>query len=133
MVKEEKDQKNLQWHPTFYACIYKSDTAKVDEIKADDITLTFAVKHFPREMVKEIQRTRNLQVVKFDEGIYHISGDMFPIQIIHTAKLSKENNFWLRNLRNVESAGCAGRACGNRSETDESVIIFRKFIDSKIV
>ncbi|MBQ8857434.1 MAG: 3-isopropylmalate dehydrogenase [Lachnospiraceae bacterium] len=176
MAKEEKDQKNLQWHPAFYAgiqieleeerdkltfenehqlstkplgvdvviikkqpgvqirknigrifrghniieykapgdsfsiddfykvygyaCIYKSDTAKVSEIKADDITLTFAVKHFPREMVKEIQRTRNLQVVKFDEGIYHISGDMFPIQIIHTTKLSRENNFWLRNLTN---------------------------------
>ena len=176
MAKEEKDQKNLQWHPAFYAgiqieleeerdkltfenehqlstkplgvdvviikkqpgvqirknigrifrghniieykapgdsfsiddfykvygyaCIYKSDTAKVNEIKADDITLTFAVKHFPREMVKEIQRTRNLQVVKFDEGIYHISGDMFPIQIIHTTKLSRENNFWLRNLTN---------------------------------
>ena len=83
-----------------YACIYKADTAKVNEIRADDITLTFAVKHFPRDMLKEIQRTRNLQVVKFDEGIYHISGDMFPIQIIHTAKLSKENNFWLRNLTN---------------------------------
>lgn len=100
MAKEEKVPKKLQWHPAFYACIYKSDTATVDEIKAEDITLTFAVKHFPREMVKEIQRTRNLQVVKFDEGIYHISGDMFPIQIVHTAKLSKENNFWLRNLTN---------------------------------
>ena len=51
-------------------------------------------------MLKKLQRTRNLQVVKFDEGIYHVSGDIFPIQIIHTAKLSKENNFWLRNLTN---------------------------------
>ena len=83
-----------------YACIYKADTAKNNEIKAEDITLTFAVTHFPREMLKEIQRTRNLQVVKVDEGIYHISGDMFPIQIIHTTKLSKENNFWLKNLTN---------------------------------
>ena len=55
---------------------------------------------FPRDMLKEIQRTRNLTVVKFDEGIYHISGEIFPIQIIHTAKLSEENNFWLRNLTN---------------------------------
>ena len=45
-------------------------------------------------------RTRDFTVVKFDEGIYHISGEIFPIQIIHTAKLSKENNFWLRNLTN---------------------------------
>ena len=83
-----------------YACFYKSDTETVDAIRADDITITFVVKQFPREMLKKLQRTRNLQVVKFDEGIYHISGDIFPIQIIHTAKLSKENNFWLRNLTN---------------------------------
>lgn len=83
-----------------YACFYKSDTETVDAIRADDITITFVVKLFPREMLKKLQRTRNLQVVKFDEGIYHISGDVFPIQIIHTAKLSKENNFWLRNLTN---------------------------------
>ena len=83
-----------------YACFYKSDTETVDAIRADDITITFVVKQFPREMLKKLQRTRNLQVVKFDEGIYHISGDIFPIQIIHTAMLSKENNFWLRNLTN---------------------------------
>ena len=83
-----------------YACFYKSDTETVDAIRADDITITFVVKQFPREMLKILQWTRNLQVVKFDEGIYHISGDIFPIQIIHTAKLSKENNFWLRNLTN---------------------------------
>ena len=83
-----------------YACFYKSDTETVDAIRADDITITFVVKQFPREMLKKLQRTRNLQVVKFDEGIYHISGDIFPIQIIHTAKLSKENDFWLRNLTN---------------------------------
>lgn len=83
-----------------YACFYKSDTETVDAIRADDITITFVVKQFPREMLKKLQRTRNLQVVKFDEGIYHISGDIFPIQVIHTTKLSKENNFWLRNLTN---------------------------------
>ena len=61
-----------------YACIYKTAVSKV----------------------KEIQRTRNLKVVKVDEGIYHISGDIFQIQMIYTAKLSKENIFWLRNLTN---------------------------------
>ena len=70
----------------------------VNQIAAEEITLTIAVSQFPREMVKELQRTGKFQVVKFDEGIYHISGGMFPIQIIHTEKLSKENNFWLRNL-----------------------------------
>lgn len=83
-----------------YACFYKSDVLSVNANKAEDITLTFVVNKFPREMVKELQRTRKIEVVKFDEGIYHISGDIFPIQVIHTTKLSKENNFWLRNLTN---------------------------------
>lgn len=176
MVKKEKDQKNLQWHPAFYAgiqieledereklifenehqlstkpmeidvliikkqpnvqieknigrifrgyniieykspddklnvddfykvygyaCFYKSDVSNVNAIQAEDITLTFVVKVFPRKMLKELQRTRKLKVVKFDEGIYHLEGDLFPIQLIHTARLSKENNFWLRNLTN---------------------------------
>ena len=102
-----------------YACIYKSDTAKNNEIKADDITLTFAVTHFPREMVKEIQCLRNLQVVKFDEGIYHISGDMFPIQIIHTAKLSEETNFWLKNLTN------------NLKKKEEAECLLKKYNERK--
>lgn len=83
-----------------YACFYKSDVLSVNAIKAEDITLTFVVNKFPREMLKELKRTRKIEVVKFDEGIYHISGDIFPIQVIHTTKLSKENNFWLRNLTN---------------------------------
>ena len=83
-----------------YACIYKSITEKVNEIAAEEITLTIAVNQFPRDMLKELQRSGNFQVVKFDEGIYHISGGMFPIQMIHTVKLSEENNFWLRNLTN---------------------------------
>lgn len=83
-----------------YACFYKSDSRNVDLIKAEEITVSFVVKRFPREMIKYLQNTRKLQVVKFDEGIYHISGELFPIQIIHTSRLSKENNFWLRNLTN---------------------------------
>ena len=83
-----------------YACFYKSDVENVDTISIEDITITFVVKKFPRNVIRQLEQTRNLTVVKFDEGIYHISGEIFPVQIIHTAKLSKENNFWLKNLTN---------------------------------
>ena len=73
-----------------YACIFKSITEKVNEIAAEEITLTIAVNQFPRDMLKELQRSGNFQVVKFDEGIYHISGGMFPIQIIHTVSYRKK-------------------------------------------
>ena len=83
-----------------YACFYKSDVENVDTISIEDITITFVVKKFPRNVIRQLEQTRNLTVVKFDEGIYHISREIFPVQIIHTAKLSKENNFWLKNLTN---------------------------------
>lgn len=83
-----------------YACFYKADASGVNAISAQDITLTFVVKKFPYKMLRELKETRNLEVVKFDEGIYYLKGELFPIQLIHTSKLSKENNFWLRNLTN---------------------------------
>lgn len=83
-----------------YACLYKADTARVNEIKAEDITLTFVTKKFPYKMVQELQQSRKMELVKFDEGIYHLIGDFFPIQLIHTSELSAENNFWLKNLTN---------------------------------
>ena len=83
-----------------YACFYKSDVENVDTISIEDITITFVVKKFPRNVIRQLEQTRNLTVVKFDEGIYHINREIFPVQIIHTAKLSKENNFWLKNLTN---------------------------------
>ena len=112
-----------------YACIYKTAVSRVNEIKAQDITLTFVVRHFPREMVKEIQSTRNLTVVKFDEGIYHISGDVFPIQIIHTAKLSKKNNFWLRNLTNDLKAKEDARILLNRYNERQQENLYQSVMD----
>ena len=38
--------------------------------------------------------------MKVEEGIYYIQGGYFPMQLIFTSELSKELNFWLRNLTN---------------------------------
>ena len=80
-------------------------------------------------MLKEIQRTRNLTVVKFDEGIYHISGEVFPIQIIHTAKLSKENNFWLRNLTNDLKAKEDAQNLLNRYNKKQQEHLYQSVMD----
>ena len=34
------------------------------------------------------------------EGIYRICGDYFPMQLLITSELPKEENFWLRHLTN---------------------------------
>jgi len=40
------------------------------------------------------------RVEETDRGIYTVEGDILPIQIIDSRKLSAEDNLWLRNLDN---------------------------------
>ena len=34
-----------------------------------------------------------------DKGIYYLTGDAIPIQLLLTRELTQEENFWLKNLR----------------------------------
>ena len=51
-------------------------------------------------MLKHLRQERQLDIMKVEEGIYYIEGAYFPIQLLLTSELSKESNFWLRNLTN---------------------------------
>ena len=81
-----------------YACFYKVDTAEEDSIKAEEITISFVTKRYPRNLIRHLREVRSCEVVWQEEGIYYVFGDFFPMQIIVTSQLSKEKNFWLRNL-----------------------------------
>lgn len=83
-----------------YACFYKSDVAKVDAIKVDDITVTFVCKSYPHKMMKHVENSRQLLVNRYEDGIYYIQGDIIPMQLIVTSELSEEDNLWLRYLTN---------------------------------
>lgn len=83
-----------------YACFYKSDTEKVDEIKAGDITVSFVGSRYPREMLRHLKEERHYQVEQCSAGVYYLYGAMFPVQVIVTKQLPEEENLWLRNLTN---------------------------------
>lgn len=84
-----------------YACIYKADTQNVDNISANEITLSFVCHTFPNKLIKHLKNVRKYSIEKPEDGVYYVKGDFFPIQIIHTLELSKEENLWLRNLTNT--------------------------------
>ena len=90
-----------------YACFFKADTKRVDEIKAEEITITFVCKNRPRKLMKHLRGERGYRI-EGKKGIYIVYGDFFPMQIIVTSKLSKSENFWLRyltdDLQSVEEA-----------------------------
>ena len=83
-----------------YACIYKADVQKTDSIKGNDITVTFVCRNYPVKMMKHLQEACGYQVEPASSGICYILGGIFLMQLVVTSKLSREENFWLRNLTN---------------------------------
>ena len=83
-----------------YACFYKSDAKLENGIPADEITISFVCKGYPYKLVKHLRKKRDLEIVRFDRGIYYITGDIIAMQLIVTSRLSKKQNFWLSNLTN---------------------------------
>lgn len=105
--KSPKDDLNIDdFYKTYaYACIYKSDTEAVDRIQATELTISFVCYHYPRAMLNKLERDRCIAVESVDDGIYYLLGDAIPIQLIVVPALSKENNYWLNNLRNDLKSG----------------------------
>ena len=81
-----------------YACLYKADSPNVDTISASELTLSFVCHTFPKKLIKHLTNIRKYHIKKQEDGVYYVKGDFFPIQILHTKKLSKANNLWLRSL-----------------------------------
>lgn len=82
-----------------YASIYQANTERELEISPEEITITMAGNRYPRKLIGFLKRTFHADVRKVSPGIYHVSGLLFPLQILVTKKLSKEDNFWLSRLR----------------------------------
>jgi hypothetical protein len=83
-----------------YACLYltKGEEAKVRRPSVTDLTITFVESHYPRDLIAHLERVRGYKVEKTAKGIYTVSGDIIPIQIINTSELSAEENFGLLPL-----------------------------------
>ncbi|MBT9776372.1 3-isopropylmalate dehydrogenase [Clostridium sp. MCC353] len=82
-----------------YACLYQSDTEKVMEIRPEDLTVTLISSHYPREMIRYLGGQYGITVTSAYPGIYYVEGLLFPIQILVTKNLSKEEHVWLSRLR----------------------------------
>ncbi len=81
-----------------YACFYKADTSKENQISIEDITITFVCHKYPRKMIKHLKEVQKLNIVKQENGIYYIYNNIIPIQLIITSGLTDEMNLWLGNL-----------------------------------
>ena len=80
-----------------YANLYAAITPDVD---LSDMTLTFVEGRYPRKLIEYLIETRHYKVNEAAKGIYLVSGDYIPIQIIESKRLSENENLWLRSLTN---------------------------------
>lgn len=83
-----------------YACFYKADTLKTNCIRIGEITISLVCYSYPTVLMKHLRQERHCTVKKTDAGIYEITGDIIPMQVILIRELSEKQNFWLRNLTN---------------------------------
>ena len=82
-----------------YACIYKSLGEHVNDIPAEDVTITVMRAAYPRELEKYL-RTKGLKFQERYPGIYYLIGNpLFEMQYIVTTGLDKEKHATLRILR----------------------------------
>ena len=82
-----------------YTCFYQSETKRVKDIPPEEITMTFICNYYPQKLLEHLKKFKGIEVEKQEAGLYYLLGDSFPIQLVIVKELSKEENYWLQNLR----------------------------------
>lgn len=82
-----------------YTCFYQSETKRVKDIPPEEITMTFICNHYPQKLLEHLKKFKGIEVEKQEAGLYYLLGDSFPIRLVIVKELSKEENYWLQNLR----------------------------------
>ncbi len=81
-----------------YACLYKGVGVFVNQIPAEELTVSFVREAYPRELFAALEKMGLVRREKFP-GIYHIEGNvLFPTQVVVTNRLEKNMHRSLRIL-----------------------------------
>ena len=88
-----------------YTCFYQSNTGGVQAVEPDELTITFVCSRYPREMLRHLDEVRGIKARLQEPGIYLLTGDPIPMQLLFIPRLTQEENYWLQNLRTNLKAG----------------------------
>ena len=82
-----------------YACLYKGLGETVNQIPANELTISIFRESYPREMFEAMKNLR-LEIKERYPGIYYISGKqaLFDTQVVVTKQLNRETHRTLRVL-----------------------------------
>ncbi|MDR2702478.1 MAG: hypothetical protein LBB72_08615 [Spirochaetaceae bacterium] len=79
-----------------YACLY----ASFNNVPITSMTVSFVESHYPQKLLDHLEKDRGYKVAETSPGIYTVSGDILPIQVIDSRRLPSDENLWLKNLNN---------------------------------
>ena len=94
-----------------YACLY----ASFNGVPVTDLTISFVESRRPSRLIEHLEKVRGYTVEESGGGIYTVTGDIFPIQVIDSRHLLEDENLWLKNLSN-ELDMSAMRRIGDAAE-----------------
>ena len=112
-----------------YACFYKADTGRTDEISAEELTITLVSESYPVKLCQYLRRNRGYVIEEADSGIYYIKGDYIPIQIIVTSRLSEKKNLWLKNLTGHMDGTASARRLVEEYEKHSDENLYKAVMD----
>jgi hypothetical protein len=81
-----------------YACFYLY--LNKDQVDVTDLTITVVETRHPRDLLNHLKEVRGYQIEEPWSGIYHVKGNIIPIQIIESKRLTSTEDLWLRGLGN---------------------------------
>jgi len=79
-----------------YACLYKAEAGSVEEILDTNITVSLVREQKPVKLLEQLKG--KYEVTKKADGIYRISGMLFPMQILVTGELNQKTHVWVTSL-----------------------------------
>ena len=99
--KSPKDELNIDtfYKAVAYACLYKVLPNHVNEIPAEEITITLIRDRKPVKLMHELEKS-GYGYKKEAAGIYYVNGAMFPMQIIESSELDVDMHVQLKALTN---------------------------------
>lgn len=101
-----------------YACMYKSETGSVDEIKDTDITISLVREGKPVKLLEQLEE--KYSVTMKSSGIYRVDKMLFPLQIIVTRELNPQLHVWLKALsRSLKQEDAENLICSFEELQDE--------------
>ena len=98
--KSPEDELNIDtfFKAIGYSCLYKASGDSVDEIKLEDVTISYIRQRKPKKLFGQL-RKRGYEIENTGRGIYYIRcGSFFLIQFVVTNELDKSEHLWLTSL-----------------------------------